>query len=517
MKPTSFISSSKRLLLERRMLGFLARLIVFGLVLACLDRAFVFFDEKTEDVFTSLRRAKIAQIEHVFSTDCPRFDTICLGSSHAKFGFDPATYASLAGGTAFNAGLGGSVSPVESLAILRQTLEHTAPTTVIFCIDSFGMNSLPTGPMTGALNDRTSREILFLMNAGRFASNFWRFWKELSTEGWQTAQRSIDPYDTTPFIQYDRHELRDNGWVAAYGMARPEYLRYSQTSFAPLALNWQALREIHEVCQQKKIRLVLVQVPEYYTARAARPDRYEAFDQAIRKFAAEQQVEYYDFNRVDRFPLRKLELFFDSDHLNAQGAAKFSRQLAETLTGSIPAETPDRHDYRAPIYQAIVQFRSTKPTKLLVKTVSVGNDHRDVWKIDFTRDQEWRRCTAGLNRRMWNGIPSQSTPGRPLVLDTAHPSGMLWTSYEVTSAEDGALQVGIDVTLPEPLAEDVQIECVDLKSGQFVPWCTLAKGCVGTIRKRVPLPQPFPGSSSGVAVASRIEAPSSSPEQVQLR
>lgn len=143
------------------------------------------------------------------------------------------------------------------------------------------------------------------------------------------------------FSRYNGYTITPTGFVRGDALVNPAEVRYGNLMFAPDAASLAALSAIADRCRAAGIPLVLVNVPEHASAlRFA--DKYVAFQRWMQAFAGQHGVTYLDFDNRDAFPVDRDDLFFDSDHLNAAGAALFATLLVPHLQAidAGPASTP---------------------------------------------------------------------------------------------------------------------------------------------------------------------------------
>ena len=98
----------------------------------------------------------------------------------------------------------------------------------------------------------------------------------------------------------------------------------------------EALYEIIRLCREKGVEPVLVTTPflsEYTDTIAANdPEFFEEFRALVDQIVQDTGVRYYDYSRDERF-IYDYSLFRDTDHMNKEGARRFTGILIEeTLT-----------------------------------------------------------------------------------------------------------------------------------------------------------------------------------------
>lgn len=90
---------------------------------------------------------------------------------------------------------------------------------------------------------------------------------------------------------------------------------------------YEYLNKITAICKENNIKLVLIKAPSLY------PYWYEEYDKQIRKYASENEIDYYNLTEN----IEEIGLDFQTDtydgglHLNLQGATKLSKYFAKIL------------------------------------------------------------------------------------------------------------------------------------------------------------------------------------------
>lgn len=92
-----------------------------------------------------------------------------------------------------------------------------------------------------------------------------------------------------------------------------------------LPKNEEYLKKIIDLCKEKNTRLLLVKTPSNATAEAKK------YYNVVEKIAVENGVEFVDYNlQYDEIGIDLATDFYDSSHLNAWGAEKFSAYFAKS-------------------------------------------------------------------------------------------------------------------------------------------------------------------------------------------
>lgn len=101
--------------------------------------------------------------------------------------------------------------------------------------------------------------------------------------------------------------------------------RHTAKDFTYEHFNYGYVEKIAKLCQQKKVRLLLVSTPcmkEYIDLCDKK--QYERFKALTKKLIADYNLDYYDFTNSSAFTK---DDFFDSNHLNENGAKKLSSMI----------------------------------------------------------------------------------------------------------------------------------------------------------------------------------------------
>lgn len=97
-----------------------------------------------------------------------------------------------------------------------------------------------------------------------------------------------------------------------------------------------SLYSIISICKKENIKLTLftAPMPEFYLTKQI---NYYEFSDYIHKLALKENLTYFDFNfcKSDIFSNEDISNFYDEQHLNAKGAAKFSKVFSEFFTDQL--------------------------------------------------------------------------------------------------------------------------------------------------------------------------------------
>lgn len=176
----------------------------------------------------------------------------------------------------------------------------------------------------------------------------------LSTKGLLVLVKRILGVNREAKIFEENFNLNDKGWnivTDAHNAALDAPAAYSRHIETRVDSSGQRLRKqeafdavygMIELCRQIGAKPILVTVPytREYTdiIRKNAPDFFAEFYSVVEKIRRKTGVEYYDYAFDERF-CGDYSLFINSDHMNMEGARRFTNTLLREVLG-IDAETP---------------------------------------------------------------------------------------------------------------------------------------------------------------------------------
>jgi hypothetical protein len=281
-------------------------------------------------------------------------DIVINGSSRALVHYDPRILERSTGLTAFNLGMNATHIDVQ-LAVLQTYLKHNRkPRLVIQNLEAFSFITTKKAEIYDP-----ALYLPFLKEPVLYRSLL-----------------AIDPavrkWKYIPLYGYAIEDLRFT-WVRAllaWGGIHPreDYIQ----GFNPRNLQWtedferfrsavgegmtyeiqpagvSALRELIAICQTNGIELLLVYSPEYFEAQGLVRNRAEIFAK-FRALTAETGATFWDYSDS---PLNLIkDMFYNSQHLNAMGAERFSQDLGRRLNDEFRTklQLPVTNSDRAPM------------------------------------------------------------------------------------------------------------------------------------------------------------------------
>jgi hypothetical protein len=324
MKHLSSISSFKKLLVTDRLATFVVRVGLFIFAVVAIDYALTLLTPPGDSVFAYVTTEKQPQVARRLDAGINDVDVVFFGSSRAQFAFVPEVFEGMAGIRSYNAGIGGFLETNLHYDMLRRILKGGNPKMIIYAVDDIALNAEP-------LRDKTGQILQAFSSIRLLRRGLYNAVQAMADDGWQIPAFKEVRLNLRPFNSYDGYTVHADGWVEGKGTANPSVIRHKGMSFSPDPDAVVFLHRLIRLALDRSIPIVLVQTPthsEYLKSAEARVRRFTAFMNGV---AAEYGIRFLDFAEPGRFPLLDAGLFFDTSHLNAQGARLFSRLLAKEI------------------------------------------------------------------------------------------------------------------------------------------------------------------------------------------
>ena len=259
-------------------------------------------------------------------------DVIISGSSRAAYHYDPRTIESVTNRTAFNIGRAGTQTDVQ-LAVLKAYLEHNRkPALVVHNLDAFtfvtSRQIYDPALYVPYLGDPEIYEPLHRIDPNIAKSRYiplYGYAVEDMNFTWIEGLKAL--FGVSPKQDYFLgFSPRDMKWTDDFNKFRAD--NPHGVGFAVEPTGVQALEQLIEVCRENQIPLVFVYSPEYSGMQQITSDRAEIFAK-FRDLSSRYHVPLWDYSdwKYDN----DRDLFYNSQHLNATGAALFSEDLASRL------------------------------------------------------------------------------------------------------------------------------------------------------------------------------------------
>ncbi len=259
-------------------------------------------------------------------------DIVISGSSRASYHYDPRAIEAATGRTAFNIGRPGTQTDVQ-LAVLSAYLEHNRkPQLIIHNLDAFTF--IPSHeiydpalyvPYLGdpALYDPLRRIDPELVKSRHIP--LYGYVVEDMNFTWITGLKALAGINPRQdyFLGFSPRPYEWDQAFSYYRKTNPDGV-----SFAIDPAGVEALEGIIQLCRDHGVPLILVYSPEYDEMQQMTNNRAEIFAR-FRQLADQYHVLLWDYSS---WPQNSDQAYFyNSQHLNATGAALFSDDLAKRL------------------------------------------------------------------------------------------------------------------------------------------------------------------------------------------
>lgn len=370
----------------RTVAGLLAGLMIFGGITHVLDQMFV---SGNGDEWTRV-------LWHHFYEDEGRINNIYLGSSHVYCDLDPSILDRLNGQYNFNMA-SGHQRLNGSYYLLREAdrineLSHVYLELYYVCnysdteVFDYTRNWWNTDYMKPSLN-----KIAYLLTLGgpeQYINTMLPFSRYRASLGdWEQIKTNMERKSQEKFINYQYEEAYEdgNGIDICEGQGFYKSTRkyvdgrklYQQneilTDYTIGKRNGAYCHDIVEYCKKKEIPVTLFISPIYDLQLISTVD-YDDYTTALRAFAEEQGVPFYDFNlaREEYLPIQDGKYFRDSGHLNQYGAEKFTPFFYQVVSG----EEAENKKYFCDSYEERLRESAPAVYGIYVEKVEEGDRSR---------------------------------------------------------------------------------------------------------------------------------------------
>jgi hypothetical protein len=277
---------------------------------------------------------------------------VISGSSRALVHYDPRIIQTITGLSAFNLGRNAAQTDMQ-WAFLKAYLKHNAkPQVVIHNLDPYSFvltrEVFEPGQYLPYLNEEEIYKPLRQVDP-----SVWK-WKYIPLYGyavedmrftWVTAVKGLvglNPQEDY-FLGYNPRHLHWSG----------DFERYKSSISAGVKIEIQPaavklLEDLVQTCQSQGIRVVLVFAPEYFEMQSLTLNRAEIFSR-FQEIADRFKVPFWDYSQSELS--RDRDLFYNSQHMNQEGATSFSSDIARRLAllslGQLPTYYPTARNLNA--------------------------------------------------------------------------------------------------------------------------------------------------------------------------
>jgi hypothetical protein len=257
---------------------------------------------------------------------------VVTGSSRALAHFDPRILAQTTGRSAFNIGRNGAQTDMQ-VAFLRTYLRHNAkPSLVLHSVDAFSfvVSSEIYNPVQYVpyLDEPDLYAAL-----GRVVPHVWK-WRHVPLYGYAVEDMrfgwllGIQAFlGRTPAEDHFLGFKPDSRpWTEDFGRFQAAHPDGVEFGIKPEGVA--EMEGLVTLCKSRGIPLLLVFSPEYHEMQALQRDRPAVLSR-LADMATRYGVPFWDYSASEIS--RDRECFYNSQHLNAHGARRFSEELGRRL------------------------------------------------------------------------------------------------------------------------------------------------------------------------------------------
>jgi hypothetical protein len=271
-------------------------------------------------------------------------DILITGSSRALNHYDPAVIAAFTGTSSFNIGLNGSQIDMQ-LARLRTYLAHNPrPRLIIHNLDLYTFQLSHSEVYDPGQYIAYLDQPYLFESLERITPDMWKS-RYIPLYGYVVEDLRFTWLKGIGFLlgwrPLEDHPLgfnpRSQAWTGDF-----EAFRAAHSSGLRVNIESRAVQELEaliKLCNDQMIELILVYSPEYREMQSITKNREEIFD-LFRELSVRHSTPFWDYSDSDISEDRKN--FYNSQHLNADGAAKFSGLIAARISAHslVGAQTP---------------------------------------------------------------------------------------------------------------------------------------------------------------------------------
>ena len=272
---------------------------------------------------------------------------VITGSSRAASHYDPRIIAATTGRSAFNLGRNGSQTDMQ-VAVLKAYLEHNQkPEIVVHNLDAFTFETshevYAFAQYVPYLYDNEIYAPLRKITPDTWKSRYVPLYGYVVDDmnfSWMLGIRGFFGWSPkNDFFQ--GFDPRPKPWTDDFDSFRATNPNGVSWPIEPEGI--QVMEDLARLCQERGIQLIFVYSPEYSEMQKLTNNRAEVFGH-FHELAERYHVPIWDYS--DWSHAADTQYFTNSQHLNAQGAALFSEDIARRLQQYISAQTSLNADLR---------------------------------------------------------------------------------------------------------------------------------------------------------------------------
>ena len=270
---------------------------------------------------------------------------VVSGSSRALAHYDPRRIEAVTGRTAFNLGRNGAQTDMQ-VAFLKAYLAHNRkPEIVVHNLDAFTFVTtrevFDPVEYTPYLYDRDLYSALGKINPNIWKSRYLPLYGYVVEDMNFTWVRGLKGFWgwSPPEDYFLGFNPRSKKWTDDFEHMKANNPNGVRFDIEPAGI--QVVEDLIQVCRQGGIQLILVYSPEYIEMQSLTSNRAQVFG-LFHELADRSDVPLWDYS--DWKYAGNQDLFQNSQHLNATGAAFFSDDLANRLKAYLAARSNSAGD-----------------------------------------------------------------------------------------------------------------------------------------------------------------------------
>lgn len=261
-------------------------------------------------------------------------DILITGSSRALTHYDSRIIQEKTGRTTYNIGLNGSQTDMQ-LAMLEAYLRHnTRPSLLIHNLDLFSFQTthggvFDPGQYLPYMNEPAIYGALKSINSEAWKSKFlplYGYAVEDLRFTWTKGIRGLLGWNPTEdhFLGFKPRYTTWTGDFERFKVQNPEGVRFE---VEPKGV--EAMQELLHLCRSRGIAVLLVYSPEYLEMQTMTTNRTNVFTR-FRELGEEFSATIWDYSASSISSSK--DYFYNSQHLNAEGATAFSKEIADRIS-----------------------------------------------------------------------------------------------------------------------------------------------------------------------------------------
>ena len=303
----------------------------FGLILiyfvACIVDYFYYQDRRTSALFSG----EVQEWNRVFEGEIDTKIAI-FGSSRAFIHIDPKILEENLHQSTYNLGLNGSKFKMQHYRFDEYLRHNPSPKTIVWVLDSFSFSHSdkdfqPNQYVPFMLWNLKLYRYLKDDHDFELADFFLPFYRYQDQKYWTAELKKAKS------VQLNQDGMFRNKGFKSYNRTwKVDWTKLEKRMAIVDSAAFPLLDQMIERCQKENIQLVFVVAPEFYKGQDYMLNRQEIIDYYIKK-SNENNIPFLDYSNHNIS--YQQAFFYNTTHMNADGAKLFSKQLATDLQNII--------------------------------------------------------------------------------------------------------------------------------------------------------------------------------------